>query len=1361
MKKVLFLTSLLFLTGVNAQTTLMEGFETWPLTNWTFAEIGDALDGWRDTFDGTSNTGSKAAYAAIDNAQCDNWMISPAVTIASSNYQLSFWELSGTIDIEFYDSATVLISTGSNDPNSGDFTTVFETELNTDNFEERTISLASYVDETIYIAFRYQGTYHRWYVDDVSVAPDDFIDGELMELVSPTGVSDVAIESPVIVTVQNNGTTALTDFSITWKVNEDEATTDFDDTTLEPGQIADLNLGNYVFGTEGYYDIEAILVVNEDFNAFNDTIRSTFEVSSFKDGRIASISPEGLLPNAGIVDVIIEVENIAETTIDRLRINWDVDGVPQPQIEELDIEIIAGSTYTIVLGQANFGTGRHTISATIDVLGDTNDSNDFYEADVAVNQFVESFEGTEFPPEGWCVNFGTRDGINFGSAVDGEFYYVSSVDNNFFGEVSDTILTPLLDIQAGNRFQFYIQSSLATSANYDLVWKDGETGEINFIQSISPSPGFNNWALRNYDISAAAGTNYIGIIATSTGSYGESRFDFFTSDAKLHLFDHDLKIRNGDIHFLARQNQEEQFECKIRNAGNQAVLGSEYTLKLMEAPGVEIASIGGVNLNTWEETTLVINETFTAVSNKHLYFEIDYNNDENLANNRSRTTLVGIVPNNAEVNNIGAPTLRNGNIPFTPNGNTNSLGEDDLTQSLYYADEFNTVGYVHGIAYKYDNLIGAKEAKKYPLQVWITQSNVNDLDQGWAPQESLQLVFDGEIDILPGNNRDLYIPFNEPVLLNGTDNVVIQNHQYDPSWPPAIFRMLSTNLGFPNPTRSIGVFDVFDLDPASPPDFFATLVDIPFTRFVVEPIVETATLSGVVSNSLDNSPLSNVLVSIVGSSISTITDNNGNYSFAALPYGNYEVRLESEGFLILNQELELNSPSQAQDFFLTPREELQVVGRVVGNNDLTTPLASVTVQIVQEGTVINQAVTNANGNFSFPSVFSGFEYELFFYLYGYEEKTVDLSLLDSSVNLTNVILVEELISPFDVQVAPESDPVVTWKSPKLSSKVQLKYDRNVRSFSYTNEPNENAWLGNYFSLPERTTITSVEIQTDIYLNAEDFVTIDIIDVEQDSVLATSEPFIIYADSIHVINVPNIVVDETIAVMVHWQNNPASTNALALDFSDENIFNAAVVKFPGQAVTLLSDFLGSEFTMAFHVRVNTLEDDTPVTNEEPVTYNVYRGLASEFPDITNWEQLNDSPLPDLSFIDINNSTLDPSEFYQYAVAALYETGISEVTFSNLLAGRVVDVVDFEHISSKIALFPLPTKDELTISFEQGLSVDQTLEIYDVNGKLVTSMATPLLPASNNVTIKVDHLKSGTYFLKMIVNGINIVKKIQVM
>jgi Carboxypeptidase regulatory-like domain/Secretion system C-terminal sorting domain len=1350
MKKIILLCLLMIssVSAVSQSTTLQEGFENWPPADWSIYELGVALDGWRQDFENIGHTGIHSAYSSIDNSQCDNWMVTPQISIINNNYNLKFWDYHKTV--EFYDRASVHISTGSGNPADGDFVEVYFTSepIPTETWIERSIDLSSYVGQDIYVAFRYEGTWHEWYVDDVSVSPDVFTDGALIEIVNPVGVSENPSTEDVIIRLENTGTTTIQDVAINWMING-VSQTPFNAVgiNLASGNSTNLTVGNYNFSTPGLYTIDATLVLADDFNGLNNDISGNYSISTVKDGALIAITPEGMIPATGVQEIIATIENIGVNSIDMTEINWTVNGVPQTPYSNPTLNLLPGNSVNVNIGTYNFtSSGVYEIDAILDVLGDTNQDNDEYLASVAVDTFYESFEGNQFPPEHWSIVFGVKDNSNFGNPVEGDKYYSSYADSNFFGVVSDTIYSPRLTIVPGDTYSFYIQTNSFFLGNHDLIWKDGTTGEVHVIQSINSTP--NQWQQITMNITAAQGNNYIGITTTG-GSYAESKFDLFTSTAKLHLYDHDLEIKNGDIYFLAGNNVNEGYDCVIKNVGGLPVLGANYTVKLMEAPGTVLATVNGVNLDSWEEATVTVNHTFVGEGSHRLYFEIEYAQDEELNNNTFREADVHVVAATAILDEMGPKGEINLNYPFNAYGSTMTLGEDDISQTLYLNSDFENPGEIYGLVYSYDNLLVSDRVQELPLKVWISQTQSDDLSGGYIPNAELVLVYDGVVEILPGFGRELYIPFLEPIPYSGIDNIVVQDYQYDPEWWPSILRFYGSDVIGPN-IRTISNLEVFDLDPLNPPTTFSSHESYTHTRFVINPQVNTSIVSGNVKDT-SSVPIADATVSIDGTSITAQTDVNGNYELIALPYGTYDITASKFGYFDQTLSTILDAPTTAQNFILEERALVEINGRVVGSNNIAIPLEN--VQISMTGYVNENTTSNSLGEFTFPTVYGGSDYTLTFNLYGYFEKTVVVSVIDQPIDLGDVVMDQEFISPFDVSVTVDTETTVTWKSPLLSSKVKLQNDLGMISNSFTNEPNENVWLGNFFEISEITTLTSIEIRTDIYSNAVDFVTIDVFDRATEEILASSHPFLILQNEVQVIDIPNIVVYEDILVAVHWQNNPESTNSLVVDFSDENIPNTAIIKYPGQPYELLSDFLGGP-NMSFHVRVNSLDDGTPDTNNEVLSYNVHRGLASEFPDISNWELLNTSPITETTLVDTDWGSTLPSEQYRYAVETIYSEELSEVTFSNVIDGNILNVSE-EVLLNSIVIYPIPAKDLLNIRTQYPVDDRSEIILLNVLGQNVDQFVPEF--GSENIVKDISRLANGIYFVKMSINNVEITKK----
>jgi subtilisin family serine protease len=129
-------------------------------------------------------------------------------------------------------------------------------------------------------------------------------------------------------------------------------------------------------------------------------------------------------------------------------------------------------------------------------------------------------------------------------------------------------------------------------------------------------------------------------------------------------------------------------------------------------------------------------------------------------------------------------------------------------------------------------------------------------------------------------------------------------------------------------------------------------------------------MSGVVTDSATNNPIAGATVHAVGPSDRTaFTNAAGEYSFASLPVGTYDVTASAFGYstetatgVTVNE-----GQNTVQNFTLDPVASHSVSGTVedTGGN----PVANGTVTILN--TPIPPATTDANGNYSFPSVPEG------------------------------------------------------------------------------------------------------------------------------------------------------------------------------------------------------------------------------------------------------------------------------------------------------------------------------------------------------------------------------------------------------
>ena len=181
MKKVFTLMLALFaMVAVQAQSLLSEDFENGIPATWLNIDADNDSYAWMEgTAPGVSgNNGSNGcAYSCsyYDGTVLtpDNWLITPAVTL-TGNSDLTFWVAAQDASYAAEHYGVYISTTGTATSN---FTLLFEETLNANGgakvqgtWKQKTISLANYTGQTVYIAFRHFNCTDMFYLnlDDVA-----------------------------------------------------------------------------------------------------------------------------------------------------------------------------------------------------------------------------------------------------------------------------------------------------------------------------------------------------------------------------------------------------------------------------------------------------------------------------------------------------------------------------------------------------------------------------------------------------------------------------------------------------------------------------------------------------------------------------------------------------------------------------------------------------------------------------------------------------------------------------------------------------------------------------------------------------------------------------------------------------------------------------------------------------------------------------------------------------------------------------------------------------------------------------------------------------------------------------------------
>lgn len=188
-------------------------------------------------------------------AAADDWLITPQLSIADAATAIS-WD-AVAVDPNFADGYEVRVSTTGNDP--ADFTDVLfsvAAEQSSGALEGRIASLADYVGQDIYIAFRNNSFDKFWLaLDNIVVRVIQARDVTLNNFVGARyHVKDAEI--PVTVSITNNGGDLLENIDITWSDGTNSYTETFDGLSLATGESTELTSSDAFVATEAIsYDL--------------------------------------------------------------------------------------------------------------------------------------------------------------------------------------------------------------------------------------------------------------------------------------------------------------------------------------------------------------------------------------------------------------------------------------------------------------------------------------------------------------------------------------------------------------------------------------------------------------------------------------------------------------------------------------------------------------------------------------------------------------------------------------------------------------------------------------------------------------------------------------------------------------------------------------------------------------------------------------------------------------------------------------------------------------------------------------------------------------------------------------------------
>ncbi len=270
---------------------------------------------------------------------------------------------------------------------------------------------------------------------------------------------------------------------------------------------------------------------------------------------------------------------------------------------------------------------------------------------------------------------------------------------------------------------------------------------------------------------------------TSTHSTGAVTFNF-TSDgsairagweASFSCFipsENDLRAATLSGNFTPTLGVETAYNLNVLNIGSENQLGADYTVELKNsADDLVLATANGVDVNVDETVTIEIPWTPSDEGEMSVYAFVNFANDANPDDNSSNSIDLNVQPEGTTVVTVGDGNEEL-NIPY------DMYYHHSLSQTIYYSDELIvTDGVINAIQYQntFDESYNDRS-----IQIWMGETDLLNLAEGWVDPSTLQLVFDGTVDFPAGEN-DIFIQLDVPFEYNG-GNLVVYSHKADVDW---------------------------------------------------------------------------------------------------------------------------------------------------------------------------------------------------------------------------------------------------------------------------------------------------------------------------------------------------------------------------------------------------------------------------------------------------------------------------------------------------------------------------------------------------------------------------------------------------
>lgn len=966
-------------------------------------------------------------------------------------------------------------------------------------------------------------------------------------------------------------------------------------------------------------------------------------------------------------------------------------------------------------------------------------------------QIPEGFEGGQIPT-GWTVY--NQDG----DAYQWEAYQANAEAHSgtWMARVhyhapacDDWLVTPQLQVTSDHKVLSFWGRSTSGSFAEDFNVKISTT--TNAVASFTTTAASymqipNAWTKYTVDLTSYVGQNvYVAVQCISQDEWylAVDDFDWVTGN--------DLAGASLTGNTAPTVNAATPYTITVANNGTAAQ--SAYTVKLMSGTTV-LGTAAGVAVAPGATATVVINWTPTAVGVVTLTGKVELTGDTNAANDVTPALAVNVQGTGTVAVTVGDGTTTTNTLPI------DFYYKSSLTETMYYPDEITSGGLITAIQYYYS--FPEESLTNQALKVYMGTTTEADLSAGWVPSSSLTTVFNGTVNT-PQGEGNINIPLTTPFPYGGGNLVVMIERPLDTAYyeQTDVFYYLDT-ANHANRTRDYHN-DTTPADPTAPPTATPS-TKCPKTTFFFN-TAGLATVTGVVTKTTNNTPVAGVLVEVVGTQRSAVTNEAGQYTMQYLNPGTVSLKVSKHAYFdstYANVTL-VADQSTTKNMAIRPNPAVAVTGHVLAS-DTNQPVSAAAVTLT--GFEPFETTTNATGDFSFPAVFGGHDYTLTITKQGYATYTQTITVGVTALVVPTITILEQALPVGSVTATANGNTAnIIWTRPGAGGpEGQLEEgfegtefpptgwtlaDADGDTYNWILNPNAAAQHGgeqcaaseSYDNAVGALTPDNYLITPFIHINSSDAHVTYWMGAQDASWFSEHYSIMVSTTGTAPADFEEVF-GETLDTGA-WTEKTVSLEEYAgtnvyLAFRHHDVTDQYWIKLDDISITagvietrnaglmtaknaiapskpaFVATVCAAPFKNVANTTVTSIRKATPQRNNDRsiVSYIVYRLIQGQAP--AQWTTLTTQNAPDTTYDDTNWGTL-PAGLYQYAVKAVYTNNVNATAkLSNVLPKDMTTTVT-AHVTTNSN--DAATGAIVTITNADGIAEHVYTGTYPATGDLV--------------------------------------------